>query len=446
MNKTIKGTIIGLAVVTGVLGATTLGLGIGLGVTNARYNNATTQLEAVYKKNYYELADNVNSCDTNISKLLASQNEDYRAKMLNEISQSAKEMQICVASLPLSNDGILECVRFINQMSGYTETLEKRIEEGGSLTGEDLAVLEQMHQTLNDMKEFLNDMSNQMIAGYSIFESTSNMNGNLDDFTFKFTQISSTEYPTMIYDGPFSDSVVDQQIKGLKGERISQREAEQKVFDIFENVSSITSRGETNGRFETFNFAIKNTDNQTLYVQITKIGGYVLSVSGYNTSAIIDNIDYERAEKIALNFATKNGVENAVVVWHQELNSQMYFNIAPKNGDVVLYPDLVKVKVDLENGNVIGYDAVSYFTNHVDRDIPSARITSTDATKKVDETFDVLSTRLCLTPLDFNREVLCWEVECTHNNSTFYFYINAINGNQENILKVVETSDGNKLM
>lgn len=444
-KKKANHTIIGLSVAVGILGLTTLGLGIGYGITNAQYKNATTQLESVYKKNYYELADNVNSCDTNISKLLASRSDDFRAKMLNKISQSAKEMQISVASLPLTNDGILQCVKFINQMSGYTETLEQKISEGGQLTDENLATLDEMHKTLNEMKEFLNDMSNKMIAGYSIFESSNVSNGQMDDFTWRFTQISSTEYPTMIYDGPFSDSVVDQEIKGLKGETISQEEAKQKIYDVFDNVSSVKYQGETQGKFETYNFEVKNTDEQTIYIQVTKIGGKILTISGYNISEA-NNIDYDRAEKIALNFANKNGIKDAEVVWHQELNSQMYFNLAPEKEGVTLYPDLVKVKVDLENGNVIGFDAISYFTNHIERKLDQPKITVDQAKQTIDDSFEILASRLCLSPLDFNREVLCWEVECTRNNATFYFYINATTGVQENILKVVETSDGNKLM
>ena len=440
-----KNTIIGLSVAAGIFGLSTLGLGISYGITNANYKNATTQLEAVYKKNYYELADNVNSCDTNISKLLASQSEDFRAKMLNEISQSAKEMQISIAALPLSNDGILQCVKFINQMSGYTETLEKKIEEGGDLSSEDLAVLEEMHETLNEMKEFLNDMSNRMIAGYSIIQSSRQMGGDIDNFTWEFTQISSTEYPTMIYDGPFSDSVVDQKIKGLPDEKVSQEEARQKIYDVFDNISSLDYKGETKGRFETYNFVLKNTDEQTLYVQVTKRGGKVLTISGYNISEA-NNVDYDRAEKIALNFAEKNKIEDAVVVWHQELNSQMYFNLAPKVEGIILYPDLVKVKVDLQNGNVIGYDAISYFTNHTKRKLDQPSISVDQAKQLIDDSFDILSSKLCLSPLDFNREVLCWEFECTKNNATFYFYVNATTGVQENVLKVVETSDGNKLM
>ena len=64
----------------------------------------------------------------------------------------------------------------------------------------------------------------------------------------------------------------------------------------------------------------------------------------------------------------------------------------------------------------------------------------------ISDDFEIKKERLTLSPLDFNREVLCFELECVKGNATFYFYINAQTGTQENILKVVETSDGNKLM
>ena len=440
-----KGAIVGLSIVSTMLAATTLGFGIAYGVESARANNYENQIEGIYKKNYYELVDNTNSADTNISKLLSSTDKKYRAKMLSELSQSAKEMQMSIAALPLSSDGIVECVKFINQMSGYTQTLEEKIGQGKDLSNEDLSVLDEMHKTLNDMKEFLNDMSMRMIAGYSITSSHGKMKGDYDEFSWQITQINSTDYPTMIYDGPFSDSVVNKEIKGLKGEQISKEQAFEKLDEQFDNISSVKYVGQTDGKFETYNFMIENTDGQTLYVQVTKIGGHILTISGHNRSEQ-NLIDLQRAEKIAINFAKKNGIENAQVVWSQELNSQMYLNVAPVQDGVILYPDLVKVKVDLENGNVIGYDAVSYFTNHTDRDIPKPTISPEDAKKMISDDFEIKKERLTLSPLDFNREVLCFELECVKGNATFYFYINAQTGTQENILKVVETSDGNKLM
>lgn len=444
-KKMHRGAIVGLSIATGVLAATTLGFGISYGIEMGRANNFENQVEGIYKKNYYELVDNANSADTNISKLLSSTDKKYRAKILGELSQSAKEMQMSIAALPLSSDGIVECVKFINQMSGYTQTLEEKIGQGGNLSEEDLSVLDEMHKTLNDMKEFLNDMSTRMIAGYSITTSHGNMKGDYDEFSFQFTKINSTDYPTMIYDGPFSDSVLNKEIKGLSGTEITKEQAFEKIYDIFENVSNVQYVGQTDGKFETYNFKVENSDGQTLYVQLTKMGGHILTISGHNHSEQ-NTIDAQRAEKIAINFAEKNGIKDTQVVWSQELNSQMYLNLAPVQEGVILYPDLVKVKVDLENSNVIGFDAVSYYTNHTDRNLPKPTVSVESAKEVIDESFEIKKERLVLSPLDYNREVLCFEFECVKGNATFYFYVNVQTGVQENILKVVETSDGNKLM
>ncbi len=446
-KKSYKGAVIGLSIATGILGLSTIGLGVAYSMSMTESASYATQIENIYKKNYYELVDNVNSADTKISKLLASDDETYQAKMLTELSQEAKDMQSNIASLPLTGENVLQVVRFINQMSGYTQTLEETIAEGGELSDDDLETLAEMHEALTEMKKYLNQMSQKMFEGYSILRASSTMNGDLDQFTLDFAQIKSTDadYPTMIYDGPFSDSVVNAEIKGLTGSEISKDDAYSKVDEVFKNISSLKYEGQTDGKFVTYNFSLENTDGQDLFVQVTKIGGHVLTVSGHIES---DNttINLTQAEKIALDFAENNGVENAEVVWSEEVQSQVYFNIAPTENGVVLYPDLVKVKVDLENGNVIGYDAISYFTNHTDRNLVASGIGIDLARESVDSSFTIVNQRLVLAPLDYNREVLCYEFEATRDGATYYIFINASTGEEENILKVVETTDGSKLM
>lgn len=446
-NKRKNRAIIALSIATGVLALSTLGFGIGYGITQSQANQFSIQLENIYRRNYYELVENVNSVDMKISKLLASNSETYQAKMLTEISQSSKEMQSNIASLPLSSDNITTSVRFINQMSGYTQVLEEKLAEGGVLSEADLDVLNEMHETLTQMKRYLNRMSQDMTQGYSILDSSSRMNGDFDEFTTQFAQIRSSDadYPTMIYDGPFSDSVVNQQVKGLSGGEISKEDAYKKVDQVFKNIFNLQYQGQTDGKFATYNFTLLNSDETKLYVQVTKIGGHILTVSG-NVETDNEKISFKQAEKIALDFAKENGVENATVVWSETLNSQAYFNITPKSGDIILYPDLVKVKVDLEFGDVIGYDAMSYFYNHTNRNLPSASYALDKARAQIDESFEIKNERLTLAPLDYNREELCYEFECERNGATYYVYINATTGVEENILKVVKTSDGSKLM
>lgn len=442
-----KSAVIGLSIATGILSASTLGLGIAYGVTQNQASNYSLQLENIYKKNYFELVDEVNNADMKVSKLLASTSDKYQAKMLAEVAQASKNMQSNIASLPLYSDNVLESVRFINQMSGYTQTLQDKIAQGGSLTSEDIQTLNEMHESLTEMKRYLNQMSEKMIYGYSIMEASKRMDGEYDEFSLDFAGIKTigTDYPTMIYDGPFSDSVVNSQVKGLKGELVSKEDVYNKIDKLFKNVSNIKFEDETDGKFSTYNFQIQNSDGQYLYVQATKVGGQILTVSG-NADADEKTIELEQAKEIALSFAKENGVENAKIVWYQELDGEAYFNIAPVEHNIVLYPDLVKVKVDLMHGQVIGYDAINYFTNHTARNLAKPTVDVESLKTKIDDSFEIVDTSLVLAPLEYNREVVCEEIKCTRDGATYYIYFNAVSGEEENVLKVVETTDGSKLM
>ena len=441
--KRFKSAVVGLSLAVAILGATTLGLGVAYGVTQDKVDMYGTQLESVYQKNYYELVDNVNNADMEMSKLLNASSSTYQKKMLTEIADASKNMQNNIALLPLTGDDVLESVSFVNQLSGYTTILEEKLANGESLSQDDLATLQELHMALISMKDNLNRISMDMRNGYSILKASNEMDGDLNSFTVDFNQIKANDvdYPTMIYDGPFSDSVVNQKIKGLTGSEVTEEEAGKTLGKAFKDLTSYSYNGRTEGKFQTYNFDLKTSDEQELYAQVTIQGGHLLTVSGQNVSDV-KNIDMATGEKIAKEFAKSNDIENPEIVWSEELNNQAYFNIAPKENGIILYPDLVKVKVDLEYGNVIGYDAISYYTNHTNRTLGSA----SDVSVSIPSGFKIVTKRLVLAPLDYNREVLCYEYQCEKEGITYYFYFNAKTGEEENILKVVETTDSSKLM
>ena len=200
------------------------------------------------------------------------------------------------------------------------------------------------------------------------------------------------------------------------------------------------------------NFAYKNTDTKARYLEtLSKL----LSIRIYHEITQIENskseelskiIDYENAKNIALEFASLNGVEDGEVVWNDTIKEDVYLNIAPKQNGIILYPDLVKVKVNLVSGTVVGYDATSYFTNHVNRTLSKGSLSLEKAKAQVPSKFAIVNARYVLSPLDYNREVVCVEVEATGEGSTYYFYYNVNNGILENVLKVIQTDDGSLLM
>lgn len=438
-----KNAVVGLTVAVSILSLTTLGLGIMYGLSESKASQYGTQLESVYSQSYYDLVDNVNNADTEMSKLVSSNNKTYQKRLLLSIADSAKNMQSNISMLPLKGENSLDSVRFVNQLSGYLETLEEKVANGESLSEDEMKKLQELHETLISMKQNLNRMTDNMKDGYSILVAGFEKNGDLNTFTVDFNEIKSMdmEYPTMIYDGPFSDSVVNSKIYGVVGNEISKDDAVKEIKEVFNDISTLKYEGETNGRFNTYNYSLKTTDNQDLYVQVLKKGGHILTVSGQNLSDV-KNIDMKNGEKIALEFAKRNGIENGKVVWQEELKNHAYFNIAPIVDNVVIYPELVKVKVDMEYGNVIGYDAITYFTNHKVRDLQGAG----DFESTLPSGFTLKQKRLVLAPLEYNREVLCYEYEAEKEGFTYYFYFNAKTGAEENILKVVKTNDSSKLM
>lgn len=451
MNKEerkLKRTRTGLIISTAIVSAIALTFIVLYGVTMSSLNKTSMALEYSYERSYYDLVDNINNAEIKMSKVLVSQDKDYTEKLLREIVENTSNASENLSNLPISINGLSETTKFINKVNGYSTTLVQKLERGENLTSEEKQNLNNIYTAIREVKSSLNNFSLKLYEGYSILDSSLKIDGDYNDLTNNIKDSGNDiEYPTMIYDGPFADSVISKEVKGLTGSDITKEEAQNKILEIFGNITSdnIEYQSETNGRFVTYDFTATTQDQQSLFIQITKKGGELLTVSSYSSS-ITNNINLSKAENIAKDFCDKAGIENSKVVWSNIYNGSAYVNIASTQNNVILYADLVKLKIDLNDGRILGYDASNYWTNHTNRNIPSATLGATDALAKIDSEFEVKNQRLALSPLDWNREVLCYEFECSKMGATYYIYINAQTGAEENILKVIETDSGNQLL
>ena len=438
--------IVALAITAAVLGVTTIGFGIGYGISDARAMDYGTKLENIYQSNFYSLLDSVNNLETKLSKTISANGSAYQRKTLLEASQNASEAEIAVASLPLKTNDIEDTVKLVNQIGGYTQVVADNLVKS-DMTQEERQTLVEIHESVLSLQSQLNEFARKLENNYSILDASLSLNNNGNVFAQNLSALKeqNVEYPTMIYDGPFSDSVTSTQVKGLKGNKISQEKAREKVLKVFDNALSVEFEGETNGKFETFNFRLYNAGGEMLFVQSSKIEGYILTVSGAGRDGEA-SVDKAGAKEIALAFAKANGIEGADIVWSDSIGNDIYFNVAPTQSGIILYPDLVKIKVNTVSGTVVGYDATPYFTNHRARSLDKGTLSLSNAKGKVPSNFEIISSRVVLSPLDYNREVVCVEVEAEKDGDTYFFYFNASNGDTENILKVIKTDNGNLLM
>lgn len=439
---------VGLIVAVAILGALLIAVSVMYIIAQSQLSQAALSLENVYQKSFYNLVDDVNNTENKLSKVLASNSSSYSAKMLEEVSKNINSAQENLNNLPYSINGLHETLAFINQASGYCETLSKKLREGGALTSAEKETLNKVYDAILTIKSSLNKMSKSMWDGYSILDSSIRLDGDYNGLTNDIGKMQGDiEYPTMIYDGPFSDSQINREIKGLTGQKLSQEDAMKVIFDVYGNATPEMTRfvGEGGGKIATYTYEVSFGDNKKLYAQTTVVGGHLLNIS-CSCDEAAKNISLEKAEKIAVGFAETAGVNNMSVVWSDVVGGNAYINLAPVLDSVIYYPDLVKVKVDMAQGDVVGYEATPYYTNHVSRNVGKATISKAEAEKKINSSFKIESTKLALIPLEYSREVLTYELKCKNAGETYYFYINAQTGEEENILKVLKTDNGNLLM
>ena len=421
-------------------------LAFGYVVNAFTLNSYATLLENNYQRSVYELATDLKNIEINLSKALVStglsSKEDLYQKIYTDCNQANEDL----SRLPINHESVFQTTQFINEMGGFSYYLNDKLKNGNDLSKNDYDSVNELYQTCLYIQSVLNNFMSTYDGNYSILASSKDISNNSNSFNSVFSnmQAEGVEYPTLIYDGPFSQSQVNKEVKGLSNEEFTMEQAKQKLLDTYENIKDVTYEGETSGIFTTYNFSFKNDMNRSIYAQITKKGGFLLSVSSYAASDK-DVLSLEECEQKAEEFASKLGL-NLKAVWSTKITGMAYINLTPIIDDIIIYPDMIKVKVSANTGEVLGLEAQSYAFNHTERTIKAATINESTARSKVDSKLEIQSQKLTLIPIQYGSETLCYEYKCVYNKQTYYVYIDANLGTEVQILKVLNTTDGSLLI
>ena len=235
-------------------------------------------------------------------------------------------------------------------------------------------------------------------------------------------------------------------IKGLSKNEVTFDEAKENFLKIFKDYDfdSVESAGVTDGDIVCYNVQAVLEDS-LLFAQMSKNDGKLImfSYAGSCDSVIVDE---DTAIENAEQFLANMGLTDMQEVWMNISNNVYTFNFAKTQNGVVLYPDLVKVRVCAETGKVIGIEAKSYYTNHTSRKIGSPTISKSEARKNVIDDMQIRASRLAVVPVGNTNERLCYEFFGELNGQTYYVYIDATNGLQVEMFKVVSGTEGTYLM
>ena len=428
------------------LSISTIALATALTLTYLIPQEADLAMEMVYAKSFYDTVEQVDNIDLNLSKVLASKDEGAIQKYLVDIAVESELCESDLGQLPLRDENKFYTTKLINQIGDYAKYLNKKIIDGEGVSQEDRDNLIALYQANSNFKQSLQNVVGKMGSDFSFSTLNEAGKGNLIVKNFSELQNLSVEFPELIYDGPFSDGINRKEIKGLTGEMINGAVAEYKFNEIFADygVKGVKRVGETSGIIETFNVEGMIKDEK-LYAQISKKGGKLIMFE-YAGSCNDVNYQQEDALESAHKFLEKTGVKDMKAVWINLSNNVYTINFASEQEGIIVYSDLIKIRVCAETNMVIGCEASAYYTNHTQRVIGKVGLSKADARTKLSSDINVESTRLCIVPIGTKAEKLCYEFSGECNGSTYYVYIDAQTGKQVEMFKVIESTEGQLLM
>ncbi|MBR2056270.1 MAG: germination protein YpeB [Clostridia bacterium] len=396
-----------------------------------KYQN---QMESVYAKAYYNLLDGVNDVDTTMAKLSVAKSEEKQEALLYEIWCASTLIEEYLATFENQDEGVRTAVKFVNQLGDYSLYLAGKLSRGESLDDNDRETLRKMRPMADALKESLKKVGTDLDGGKLFLEE----DGVLESFASAFSTFSEPDfnYPEMIYDGPFSDALETRVAKGLEGQKeITAEEGATIITKLFDGATDINHIGRFEGHIPTENYSFTYAGHPA-YVQLSVRGGKVVNFTLTSTTEDGDTAVSE-AGQIAIDFAQKLGFQNMQVVWSATAHGHTYVNLAPVVEGIILYPDLVKVKID--GDKVVGFDSAHHAYNHRDRHLPKPAIGEDEARKNLSVT-PVRSGRLALIPDGGEKETLCYEYEC-EAEGTYFIYIDALTGAETEILYVIDDVD-----
>ena len=439
-----------LSLVVGLI-AIIVGLGIFTYKKQIEYRQAS---ENDYNMAFYELVDYVDDVENYLAKSLISSTSQYEAENLSYVWREANLAQSYLARLPIESNELANTAKFLNQVSDYSFTLSRKNIYNEAITEEERNNLKELHTYSVELKNTLNQLSTDIndgkISWGELTKKGTNVFAqqvsNISKDSFSNLEENFHEYAGLIYDGAFSEHMTNPERKGLTGEDIDEEKAKQIAKDfIGENrIEEINSNGESeNGNIPSYNFEIKikNEKDSKIWIAISKKGGHIVFMN-YNREVTVENISQEDANEIGKRFLREKGFPNMKATYFTKQGGIVTINYAYQEQDVVIYSDLIKVKVALDNGEVLGLETTGYLNSHYERNLSEIKVSKEKAREFLNNDLEIISEGLAMIPTEYQTELLCWEFKGKVEEREFLVYINVETGKEEDVLLILDTPNG----
>jgi len=193
------------------------------------YSNKAKKYEYEIRANQQnavvELSEYVDKINTDLKKEYYSNGTEIRLESGGSLIENSACAKTVLSQISCPDTFLQNTYKFLSQVSDYTQALNKKAVSGKEVTAKEYESLENLISYSNNLLLEINKLYDNYETGTNYKIQTESINTSLSDIEQSFSS-----YPSLIYDGPFSDHINLENAETLEKEKeISKEDALKKA-------------------------------------------------------------------------------------------------------------------------------------------------------------------------------------------------------------------------
>jgi spore germination protein len=399
-----------------------------------------------YQRAFHELTYQIDLLHDKIGTTLAMNSKESLSPELADVWRLTSQAHSDVGQLPLTLLPFNKTEEFLANIGDFSYRVAVRDLDKEPLNDKEYGNLKKLYEQSADIQKELRKVQHLVLENnlrwmdveMALATGKEQADNTIID-GFKTVEKTVDGYDEANFGGPtfVNTQKKNDDYKNLKGEKISKEKAVEimKSYTRIDKVKEVKVTDNGDGaNFGFYSVSLANSDSEAS-MDVTKKGGYPIYFI-HNREVKEKNIGLNEAANEAAKFLKENEFEKLELFESAQYDNVGVFTFVTKIDNVRIYPDALKLKVALDNGQVIGFAAEDYLKNNQDRDIPQPQISKSEAQDKINPNVKIMEDRLAVVVNDLNEEVLCYEFLGMLGNDTYRIFINADSGIEEKVEKL----------
>jgi spore germination protein len=400
-----------------------------------------------YQRAFHDLSYRMDILNDKIGTTLAMNSKESLSPSLIEVWRLTSQAHSDVGQLPLTLLPFNKTEEFLANIGNFSYRTAVRDLSKEPLTDKEYQTLQVLYKQSGDIQNELRNVQHMVLKNnlrwmdveLALASGKENTDNTIID-GFKTVEKTVTSFEESDFGPTFSNfQKKDENYKKIKGKTITRNEAIQIAKKYMKFDGNAKVKVTDNGKGSDFGFysvSIKNkTTGQEASMDITKKAGHPIWFIN-NRDVKKQSLSLNDANNKAAAFLKATGFKNLETFDSAQYDNVGVFDFVTNINGIRIYPESVKVKVALDNGDIIGISAGEYLKSFQTRTIEKPVLTLEQARAKVNPKLKVMEQRQAMITNDINQDVLCYEFLGTLGDETYRIFINAKTGLEEDVEKL----------